>query len=338
MTQVKDIVRRKSIGSSDIPVVMGLSAYKSAIRLYEEKRGEVEPDPQSERMEWGLRLEGAIIQKWSDVLGEKYERNSEPKYSNRYAWQSATADALSPSIADPQIIVEAKNIDARYAADWDPDQDSGEDGIPEMYWAQCHWLMSVYQAKHCDICPLIGGNSFRIYRLHYSLGIEAVLLEHGEEFWRRVMSGNPPPLDYGSKATREYLKRQFRKETEPLRAADPKEAAMLDDYSALRYLIRTVTKQKDEIEDKLIERIAWSEGLKWQHGKMTYKRTRDRTETNWQGLALSQLEGYTQEEKRVFIDQYKETKWGYRRIYFKDDRDQEGEEADGIATAVRIPY
>ena len=52
--------RRKHITGTDVAAILGLSRFKTPLRVWLEKKGEIEPD-ENEAMRWGKRLERVIL-------------------------------------------------------------------------------------------------------------------------------------------------------------------------------------------------------------------------------------------------------------------------------------
>ena len=57
--------RRKGIGGSDVGAIMGANPYCSIVKLYKEKKGEVDPPSLNHAMEWGNLLEDVIAKKYA---------------------------------------------------------------------------------------------------------------------------------------------------------------------------------------------------------------------------------------------------------------------------------
>ena len=57
--------RRKGIGGSDVGAIMGANPYCSIVKLYKEKKGEVDPPSLNHAMEWGNILEDVIAKKYA---------------------------------------------------------------------------------------------------------------------------------------------------------------------------------------------------------------------------------------------------------------------------------
>ena len=81
------------LGSSDAPIVVGLSPYKSAMTLYHEKLGLVDKD-ETERavMSWGHILEEPVAQEYAKVKGRHIRRPSRLSKHPRLEWMLASID------------------------------------------------------------------------------------------------------------------------------------------------------------------------------------------------------------------------------------------------------
>src|SRR5688500_12886522 len=88
--------RRKTLGASEIGAVAGLSAKRTPLDVYAEKRGLVPPFAGNEYTEWGLRLEGAIRQKYVEVTGNLVQVVPPNMIAPNDDWMSASPDGLIP--------------------------------------------------------------------------------------------------------------------------------------------------------------------------------------------------------------------------------------------------
>ena len=61
--------RRNYIGGSDIAAILGMSRWKTPLKLWLEKTGEVEPDDLSENeaVQLGIELEDFVAQKFANL-------------------------------------------------------------------------------------------------------------------------------------------------------------------------------------------------------------------------------------------------------------------------------
>jgi putative phage-type endonuclease len=181
--------RRKFIGGSDAPAILGLSPWKTPYQLYLEKRGELEGhgdsvDPDNDPMFWGKTLEPIIRQRYADKTGKRIVVPSAPIIHPQHGWMGGSLDGVT----DDQRVFEAKNT--RVLGEWgEPETDA----IPEMYLVQVQHYLAVTQFSVADVAVLIGGNDFRIYHIEADIELQALIIEREAAFWSRVQNGDPPP-------------------------------------------------------------------------------------------------------------------------------------------------
>jgi predicted phage-related endonuclease len=240
-------------------------------------------------------------------------------YHPERAWQYASPDALI--LTQPQEILEVKTCSLRYAGDWDrPEGEFGdEDQIPDYYWVQVEWQMSVMQLETAWIAVLIAGNDFRVYKIHHDPVLEEILLEQGEKCWRENLMSDVMPQISASQAARNYIRQKHPREKQPVRLATREEIQLLDEYGRARQEFAKTKNRKEGLENQLCQAIGDAEGLSWSGGRMTWKRSRDHFETNWEELAKHQLVGYADDERQALIQQFTHPEPGTRRIYFKEE-------------------
>src|SRR5690606_34047675 len=107
--------RRKYIGASDMPAVLGVDPFRCALDVYLEKRGMSPERDQTSAMEAGLALEVAVLE-W---YGKRYGVQVEPGgnqivRSTEYEWASCTPDGYQlPDRVPVQIKCTGKT------SDWD---------------------------------------------------------------------------------------------------------------------------------------------------------------------------------------------------------------------------
>lgn len=317
MTAVKDIVRTTSIGASEIAAIAGISPFAGPWQIYARKRGLIDPPEQTEEMFWGKAFEPVIAGIFSARMNLEIEWFDQPIYSKTRPWQRASPDAFILT-APKRKVLEVKTAGQYRAGEWDRDA-GDEDGVPEYYVAQVEWQMSTCELDEAYVAALIGGNDFRVYRIEHDPVLEEILVEEGAEFYyKHLLPGVEPPVD-GSKEARDYIRKRFPRQREKLRPATVAEMEWLREYAALRAQLDLLAERKSALENQLTSAVGNHEGLEWPQGKFTWKRTKDRAETNWEELAKEQLTGYSQEEREALIGQHTHTVAGYRRIHFREE-------------------
>lgn len=180
--------RQNGIGGSDAPAVLGMSKWKTPLQVYLEKRGEAPPQPESEPMRWGTRLEPLVRQEYADRTGEVVRLPDGLLRHPKYPWMLATIDGVT----DSQRLVEIKT--ARTAEGWG---EPGTDEVPQAYLIQVQHYLAVTALPVADVAVLIGGQDFRLYEVPADREMQDLIIEQEAEFWRRVQDGIPPePVSY----------------------------------------------------------------------------------------------------------------------------------------------
>jgi len=128
-------MRKTHIGSSDAPIVMNVSPFKTPFRLWQEKIGIRESDAETFAMSEGKRKEPLARKALEEQLGMPLFPSI--KLHNERSWQMASLDAMS---FDERTIAEIKcpgRVDQEMAA-------SGI--VPDKYFPQLQHQISV-----CDV-------------------------------------------------------------------------------------------------------------------------------------------------------------------------------------------
>lgn len=272
--------RRKSLGASEIAAVAGLDPHRSALDVFLEKTGQVQPFAGNEFTEWGLRLEDAIARKYADAFGVAFEQPG-TIVSPTASWMSATPDRLVVSLTEIQYAtapltrygLEIKNKSARQAAKWG---EPGTDQVPHEIAAQCHWSMLVLrdlypELSRWDCAALFGGNEYKCYVLAYNAEIAEDMQSIGWTFWRNhVLKGIAPAVD-GSKSASEYLKRKFVRHGEEIREATREQDAWIRDLKIAREKRAAIEADEQLLENRLKDAIGDAAGIIGRSGRVTWK-------------------------------------------------------------------
>jgi predicted phage-related endonuclease len=175
--------RRHFIGGSDARIIMG-DDEAMLVRLWREKRGEVEPEDLSDNLIVQL---GTVTE---DLNRRWYERNtgSAIKDVQRriqhpvHKWMAATLDGL----VDPGGAV----FEAKFMLPWT----FSEEAAAEKHMAQLQHNMWVSDAISAVLSIITGGGKWVELTLHADPLYQHLLLTAEKKFWRCVMSGEEPRL------------------------------------------------------------------------------------------------------------------------------------------------
>ena len=179
--------RRKYIGGSDIAVIMNMSRWKTPLKLWLEKTGEVEPDDLSavEAVQLGTELEEFVAQKFSQVTGKQVRKQPKMYVHKDYPFMVAHVDRL---ITGSDELLECKTCSAFKKDEWEADR------IPQEYILQVMWYLGITGRKKGYIACLIGGQSFVQKEIEFDQQLFDVMVEKAKEFWDKVQNNEPPEI------------------------------------------------------------------------------------------------------------------------------------------------
>ena len=195
--------RRNYIGGSDIAVVMGMSRWKTPLKLWLEKTGEVEPDDlsQVEAVQLGSELEEFVAQKFARETGKQVRKQSKMYVHKDYPFMAAHIDRL---ITGTDEILECKTCGSYKEDEWAEVVETVEiDGkkvekviekVPREYLLQVTWYLGITGKKLAHIAVLIGGQKFKKRKIEFDKELFDVMVEMAKEFWNAVQSKTPPAI------------------------------------------------------------------------------------------------------------------------------------------------
>ncbi len=186
--------KRFGIGASEAAAACGICPFQEPVQLYAKKRDAIEGkspvnEPPTIPMRHGTHNEPLVKElfiEWNG--GEPLLEFMPPLYQQfDHPHRLASPDA----IVSPGVLLECKTASAYGADKW-----GDGDEIPLNYLAQVQYQMGVMGAHKCYVAVLIGNSDFRVYEIERSEQTIAGLFAKVDEFWQRVVEGNPPEVDY----------------------------------------------------------------------------------------------------------------------------------------------
>jgi putative phage-type endonuclease len=186
MTHLKEfwtLHRREFIGGSDARTIMG-SDEAALVRLWREKRGEIEPEDLSSNLivQLGTATE-QLNRTW-------YERNTGRHVTgiqrrvrhSAIPWMAATLDGI---VEESEAVFEAK-----FMLPWS----FSEEGAAEKYMAQVQHNMWVTHCREAVLSIITGGGKWVEITIPMDPLYLTVLVSAEKKFWRCVQSGEVPHL------------------------------------------------------------------------------------------------------------------------------------------------
>jgi putative phage-type endonuclease len=185
--------RADLIGASDVPIILGLSTYKSAYTLWHEKAGLIEPQPVSTEMQrkrdYGHFMEPFI----TDIFRKEHPdldirptgtwRNRERK------WQGCNPDRLVTSTRLPGVATLAQIKTANFLTDW-------EAKLPPAYVAQVQWELDTfgYDTGYLIVYFNVSGH-YREYEIKADPFVADAVRDRVRAFADSIGECEPPDID-----------------------------------------------------------------------------------------------------------------------------------------------
>jgi predicted phage-related endonuclease len=183
ITKLNPNDRRHFIGGSDARIIMG-NDEEDLVRLWREKRGEIEPQDLSQNLivQLGNATE-ALNRAWFErctgqIIKDVQKRIRHPVNK----WMAATLDGL---IEQTSAIFEAK-----FMLPWA----FTEEGAAEKHMAQLQHNMWVANARAAALSIITGGGKWVEIKIYADPLYQHLLLTAEKKFWRCVQSGERPLL------------------------------------------------------------------------------------------------------------------------------------------------
>jgi predicted phage-related endonuclease len=175
--------RRYFVGGSDARIILG-NDEAALLHLWQEKRGEVEPDDLSSNLlvQLGVATEG-LNRRWyqantGQVLADIQRRIRHPVLR----WMAATLDG--------RVEATGAVFEAKFMLPWS----FSEEAATEKYMPQLQHNMWVVTARSAVLSVITGGGKWVEITTHADPLYQHLIVTAERKFWRCVESGEPPRL------------------------------------------------------------------------------------------------------------------------------------------------
>lgn len=275
--------RTKGIGGSDVAAALGLSTWRTPVELWQDKRGEGEPQPATDSMHFGTILEDIVAKEFQERTGMKVQRVGYTFVDGEGDWMRANIDravvmpeiqknvrpAKDPKEGEPLIttdaILECKTASAYASGLWGESQEDEikagkivtEHEIPLYYETQVQWYMRLTGVHVCYVAVLIGGNDFRMYKVDRNEDAINAIVSTLRAFWfDNVLGGKAPePKDLDD------IRHLYRREVGPMVEATPEAAIAIGEYRQLKDKATSIKDQMEAVATKIAGFIGENEGI-----------------------------------------------------------------------------
>jgi putative phage-type endonuclease len=239
--------RKNGIGGSDAAACCGLDKWKSPIALYLEKIGTIENDVDSEAAYFGNVLEDVVAKEFEKRTGKRVRRMNQILQHPEYPFMLANIDR---KVVGEDAVLECKTTNEYNKKEWTDDE------VPEKYVVQVQHYLAVTGYSKAYFAVLIGGQKFKWYEMPRDEELIKDITEMEKEFWKCVETRTPPEID-GTESSKKVLDIIFPPDdTKPEKKELEGDTGMLlDDYEDIKEQISQLEEQKQEIENKLKNRL-----------------------------------------------------------------------------------
>jgi predicted phage-related endonuclease len=177
------VQRRDFIGGSDARIIMGDDG-AALVRLWQEKRGEIEPVDLSGNLivQLGLATED-LNRRWyqantGQVLTDVQRQIRHPVLR----WMAATLDG--------RVAITGAVFEAKFMLPWS----FSEEAAAEKYMPQLQHNMWVVTARSAVLSVITGGGKWVEITIHADPLYQHLIVTAERKFWRCVENGEPPRL------------------------------------------------------------------------------------------------------------------------------------------------
>jgi putative phage-type endonuclease len=299
--------RQSHIGSSDAPAIVGESPYRSALALFLEKTvGPEVIDADRQRLfRIGHAMEPVILGLYADETGRKVAKGRVLE-SRDLPWLSCSLDGETDG-----RIIEAKWTSS---SRWDA-------GVPGDVAVQVTHQMGVSGIRMADVAVLTP-RGFTVYEYPFDQGFWDSILSQEETFRERIRLNLPPPPD-GSDSSRKAIASLYPVDSGEILEADPATTTIVRELLSAKKHLADVEAEVGSLENTLRFILEDASGVQGPGFTVSYKRAKDSTRVNWQGLAesLDGIIGESAPERRDEVETikgiYTSTTTGSRRLLVK---------------------
>ena len=172
--------RNRRIGGSDANIILSGDSER-VLRLWQEKRGEVEPEDLGGRLSvvLGCWTEDFNRQWYEKLSGNPVIEAGAQLTCSKHRWRKCTLDGV---VAGTGAIFEAKHTNSFVK----PDE------VLERYMPQLQHNMAVAKADRAVLSVIFGNAKYEMFEVAADWLYQLDLLEAEKAFWNAVLSGEPP--------------------------------------------------------------------------------------------------------------------------------------------------
>ena len=236
-------LRKKGIGGSDAPTIMGVNPYGSIFDVWVDKCDPEFQIDDNENMYWGRILE--------DVLAKEFMIRNDKRLRNRYAILQHDVHDFMLANVDRLVVGEDAGWEGKTTNAFYKDE-----GTPKnMYVVQCQHCMAVTGKKKWYLSVLAGGQKYYQYEVTRDDDfIENQLIPREIEFWRMVQEGEMPAFDGSDTCTNLIMEKYPELKAESIELSS-EAVDRIEQYRSLTEQEKKIKELKDALANQLKDNL-----------------------------------------------------------------------------------
>ena len=192
--------RKQGITGTDAAAILGMSPYRSAFSVYQDKLTDMIDESDNEAMRQGRDLEEYVAQRFMEETGLKVRRANAIYYNEQYPILMADFDRL---IVNEKAGLECKTVSPYSSEKW------ADGKIPIHYQIQCQHYLAVSGFDVWYIAALIYGSKFIIRKIERDEELIKNLVACEVHYWNYNILGRHVPNPDGSDDYSDMLCRKY---------------------------------------------------------------------------------------------------------------------------------
>lgn len=302
LTEQQKAAREQALGSSDAPIVAGVSPYKSPLELYYQLHGELPryTDEETQAQRIGSKLEPMIAELAAEDLGLKIRRAA-PRRHATYPFLTCNLDFEVVNNPKGPGILEIKNRGASKPFD----------ALPDDITLQVAHQLAVTGREWGIVAVLFGFGNLKTFEVQRDKELEAYLIELEARFMVRVQKGEPPDHSW-TPETVGILKKLYPTDSGTTIALPDQHTINAEGYLATKKELDAIEERKAIYEGALKEAMGAAAQATCPGYQLSWKSTKASTRFD---------EDKFKQEQPALYAQYMKTVPGYRRFTVKPTKE-----------------
>lgn len=320
MSTENEFDRKTYVGSSDAASIVGVSPFKSAFQVYQEKIGafvEEVDEEREKRFKRGKKFEPIILEMlYEDLVSRGHDvefvARNERLRDKELHFLASESDAVLR--LDGEIIsAEAKSVNGFAAKLWGEQE---TDDFPIYYQCQTLHDLMVKGRQKCVVACLVGTDDFRIYWIDRDDELIAGIRQKEIEFWDRVQRRDPP-----EPTTANDVDWLYKSDSGESLEADAELLALCTELSNLQKDAKAIENRFGILSTRLKVRMKNAALIRHDGKKLcSWGKSKDSKKTNWEEAffeLVNESKGLGKADVDLIIKNHTATKPGSRKFSVK---------------------